>query len=59
MILVLIMQKHILLLHFITGLNIIKTHMWPLTFRKIPMSKEAFIVCMVDKYIATKETLNI
>lgn len=38
--------------------NIIKTHMWPLTLRKIPTSREAFVVCMVDKYIALMETLE-
>ena len=36
--------------------KIIKTHMWPLTIRKIPLSKEAFIVCIVDKWVAIKET---
>jgi uncharacterized protein len=36
-------------------LNIIKSHMWPLTLLTPPRSREAVLVCMADKYIATKE----
>ena len=39
--------------------NIIQTHMWPLTLRKVPNNREALIVCIVDKYIATRETFKI
>ncbi len=35
--------------------NIIRSHMWPLTFWTPPRSKEAALVCMADKYIATQE----
>ena len=35
--------------------NIILGHMWPLTLRSVPSSKEAALVCMADKDIAFKE----
>lgn len=37
--------------------EIISTHMWPLNITKIPKSREAWVVCMADKYVSTVETL--
>jgi uncharacterized protein len=37
--------------------DIIKHHMFPLTMHP-PRCKEGVIVCLVDKWVSTKETLN-
>ena len=31
--------------------------MWPLTFRHVPTCREAFIVCLADKYCAVVESM--
>ena len=38
--------------------DIIRTHMWPLTFLHVPSSKEAVIVCIADTICSSKETLE-
>ncbi len=46
--------------HFTLGKkeeNIIASHMWPLTLRRIPTCREAVIVCVADKICSTQETL--
>lgn len=37
--------------------EIIRTHMWPLNLTKIPRCREAWIVCLADKFVSTRETL--
>ena len=37
--------------------EIIETHMWPLTLRAVPRSREAVIVCVADKLCSLQETV--
>ena len=38
--------------------NIIRSHMFPLTFWQIPRCREAWLVTLADKIVATEETLK-
>ena len=44
-------------LQYIKEKDIIINHMWPVTV-KLPRTKEAFILTLVDKYCATYETVS-
>lgn len=37
--------------------HVIRSHMWPLNIERLPLSKEAWIVCMADKLVSLNETL--
>lgn len=39
--------------------DIIRSHMWPLTIRNNPRSREALVVCLVDKFCSFTETFYI
>ena len=38
--------------------NIIRSHMWPLTFLHYPKSREAFLVSLADKICSADEVVN-